>query len=727
MTPSRTLSTPVWRSSRVAAAVLCVLSGWAQAHQPTPDKGGATPVAQQLEPVQVDGRSTQANMRRGALRQDIVQTETLSEKQIERSGATNINEALDKNPGIAVQLECSICNVRNVLLNNLPGRYTTLLIDGIPIYSAVSSAYGLDSVSVWGLERVDVARGAGASLIAPEALAGTVNIITKRPMKDENQLRLQLGGYGSRQADGYVARTLGANNDGALSLSFNLNRHDSIDGDGDGISEFSGFERRMVGLAGFARDLGGWRARTRLDVIKEDRGGGALGRDYQAIMADQSGNPFDFRKTRHGSPSREGWVVPADGSLLRYDGGRGGFSEIIFTDRVQWVGSAERPLGNGKLRLAAGAARHEQDSYYEHSRYAAAQDQYYAEISAQQDVAGWQLTSGLNYRFEDLASHGATADGTPVVGVDNYVYRTPALFVQGYKTFWDDHLELNASLRHDRHNVFGGITSPRVNALYHHTHELSSRLSLGRGFRAPTSFFEQDHGILDTVRIERQVTKPEISDNLSYALNYADERLAVTASAHHNRIRNFTMLDSGASDAQGRPITLFTAATQPVTVQGIDLNGSYLLTPALTLSAALERFRYRFTPGTLAFPRPTSRAYASMDWEQGAWDVTAKLVWTSAMDLRRFGQDADGRWNRYNFDGTPKRTRSPSYITLDVRGEYRFNPTLAVFAGADNLSNTRQVDTESQLFVDADGALDVVHLWGPNRGRYVYAGVKLSF
>ena len=131
------------------------------------------------------GTSTQRQMRPGALRDDIVMTESVSARAIEKTGATNVNEAVDKNPGVAVQVECSICNVRNVLLNNLPGRYTTLLIDGIPMYSSVSSAYGLDSVGLYGVERIDIARGAGASLIAPEALAGTVNIVTKRPTRDK--------------------------------------------------------------------------------------------------------------------------------------------------------------------------------------------------------------------------------------------------------------------------------------------------------------------------------------------------------------------------------------------------------------------------------------------------------------------------------------------------------------------------------------------------------------
>ena len=677
-----------------------------------------------LPPVTITGKTNQGSMRPGALRDEIVRTESIGEKAIARSGATNINEALDKNPGISVQVECSICNVRNVLLNNLPGRYTTLMIDGVPIFSSVSSAYGLDSVSVYGVERIDVARGAGASLIAPEALSGTVNLVTKRPTISENRARAQLGSFGSQQADAYLARPFEG---GAITATLNYNKHDAVDADGDGVSEYSGYARKLGGIGYFLDDAGGFKVRGRFDIVSEKRGGGALGTDYAAIKASTSGNPFDWRRGVHGSPNPGGWINPADGTLLPYDDGRGGFSEIIFTDRLQWVSTAEKQFGESKLRLAFGAAQHKQDSYYELATYVGKQHQVYAEASYQFPVADWLLTTGANLRYEDLKSKGATADGTVVSGIDNYIYRVPALYLQAYRSFFDDALEINASMRYDKHNEFGGITSPRLNALYHHTAQLSSRISVGTGFRAPTSFFEQDHGILDTLRIVRTIDKPEKSTNFSYAASYADERLAVTASYNVNRIKNFALLDPGQVDANGQPFTLFTSATQPVTVQGADLNMSYLLTPALTVTAAAEVFNYKFPPGTLVFARPKARAYFGLDFDQGPLELTAKLVVTGPMALRKFHDDGSGAQNRFNLDGTPKRDKSPRYATLDLRGEYRVNKTFSVYAGADNVLDVKQSDKESFLFVDGDGAPDVVHLWGPNRGRYLYAGVKVAF
>ena len=272
----------------------------------------------------------------------------------------------------------------------------------------------------------------------------------------------------------------------------------------------------------------------------------------------------------------------------------------------------------------------------------------------------------------------------------------------------------------------GANGKSRLNALYHHTPKLSSRVSMGTGFRAPTSFFEQDHGILDTIRVVRTISQPEKSTNFSYALSFADDRLAVTGSYNFNRIKNFAILDPGQTDAAGDAVTLFTSATQPVTVQGVDINMSYLLTPSLRVLAAAEAFDYKFPAGTLIFARPKVKGYFGIDYDRGPLELTAKLVVTGPMDLRKFHDDGTGSQNRFNFDGTPKKDKSPAFATLDLRGEYKFNKTLALYAGVDNVFDYKQSDKESFLFVDSQGGEDVTHLWGPNRGRYIYAGLKLA-
>lgn len=670
---------------------------------------------------------------RPVLRDEIIATESLGARELEKTGATMLTEALDKRPGISVQTECSICNVRNVVLNNLPGRYTTLLIDGIPIFSSVSTAYGLDSVSLGGVERIDISRGAGTSLIAPEALAGSVNIVTRRPIKDELLINQQFGSFGHINTDLFGAKTFAG---GALTANFNHNAHDSVDADGNKVSEYTGFKRNLGGIGYFIDDVGGFNIKGRLDIVDEKRMGGAMGDNYSKVKGDETGNPFNWSKGKNGSPSAAGWVAVDgpdgiagngdDGSIVPYNDGLGGMSEIIFTDRQQFVSSATRKLGDGTLRFAVGLARHKQDSYYEHAIYKAEQTQYYLETSTQQPLGATLVTAGLTYRYEDLKSKGAMANGTSNDGIDNYKYRTPGVFLQAYHAFLDGLVEVNGSVRHDDHNVFGGITSPRLNVLWNHSHELNSRFAVGRGFRAPTSFFEQDHGILDTSRIVREIKEAEISDNASYALSYAGDRLAWVGSLNYNRIRNMALLDSGATDPiTGAAITRFTSARKPVTVIGADITLTYKLTPQLETTVAAEHYKYRFSEaGTLAFARPETRAYLRLDYESGPWTGMARGTWTGPMDLKKFYDYANTP--RYNFDGTPKMDKSPSYWTVDMRGEYRINKQWGLYLGVDNLFDFKQSDKESMLWVDGAGNYDVTQIWGPNRGRFIYGGVKFA-
>lgn len=666
------------------------------------------------------GRSVGA---KPVLRDEIVATESIGARELEKTGATMLTEALDKRPGISVQTECSICNVRNVVLNNLPGRYTTLLIDGIPIFSSVSTAYGLDSVALGGLERIDISRGAGTSLIAPEALAGSVNIVTRRPVKDEFLANQQFGSHGQWNTDLFGAKAFTG---GALTANFNHNQHDTVDGDGNGVSEYTGYKRNLGGIGFFVDDIGGFKLRGRVDIVDEKRMGGAMGTDYNGVKADGASSPFNWSAGKNGSPSSTGWIDPSTGSIVPYTDGRAGMSEIIFTDRQQFVSSATRKLGEGSLRLAVGYAKHKQDSFYEKATYKADQTQYYLEASTQQPLGTTLVTTGVTYRYEDLSSTGTDASGARNDGIDNYVYRTPGAFLQGYHAFLDGTVEVNGSVRYDKHNVFGGITSPRLNVLWTHNHEYNSRFGVGRGFRAPTSFFEQDHGILDTTRIVRHIDKAEISDNASYALSFAEDRLAWVASLNYNRIKNMALLDSGAIDpVSGLPITLFTSAQKPVTVVGGDVTATYKLTPQLEATIAAEHFKYRFSEaGTLAFARPETRAYLRLDYESGPWTGMLRGTWTGPMDLAKFYDYANNQ--RYNFDGTKKMDKSPAYWVFDLRGEYRINKQWGVFAGIDNVFDFKQSDKESMLWVDGTGGLDVTHIWGPNRGRFLYGGVKFA-
>jgi outer membrane receptor for ferrienterochelin and colicins len=664
----------------------------------------------------------------GALREDVVQTESIDAKAIALSGATNLPELMANRPGVDVQVECSVCNSRNITLNNLPGRFTTLMVDGVPIFSSVSNAYGLDMIGLNGLERVDISRGAGTSLVAPESLAGTVNLVTKRPTANAVELDLALGSDGLRRQSLYAARAFAG---GALALTATQQRQDSVDASGVGISQYTGFERGHLGAGLFLDDVGGFKLKARLDHLEETRMGGPLGTDYDGVRADRSGNPFDFSKGQNGSPDRDSWIDPSTGSLgAAYEDGRFGFAQIIDTRRDQLVATAQRNLDVGRLRLALGYAEHQQDSWYGgDADYFGKQQQYYLEGSLQTLLGATLLTTGVSYRYEDLHSRSYSPNTLPLpapsIDADAYLYRTPGLFVQAYRTALDDRLEINASLRYDDNNVYGAITSPRMNVLWHHTDELASRLSAGTGYRMPTSFFELEHAVLQASRVDRSRAKAETSENLSYALNYSGDRFTGTLSLNHTRIHHLALFVADPADDTA---LLLQPAPSAYTVSNIDFLGTWQVSPRTALTLGAEAYQYDFNTadfqGSL-FARPDYRLSLAMEHTQGPLNLNLKATLTGPQDLARFYNYADNQ--RYDLNGQPKSGTSPSFWQVDLHANYQFSKTVSGYLGINNLLDYKQADKDSFLWVDPTGAMDVTHIWGPNLGRAITVGVKLAY
>ncbi len=665
---------------------------------------------------------------KGALRDDIVKTESMDETEMARTGATNLNELFANRPGLDTQVECSVCSARSISLNNMPGRFTTLMIDGVPIFSSVSNSYGQDMIGLAGLERVDVSRGAGTSLIAPESLAGTVNLVSKKPVLNEFQADVRAGSYGQRLGTAYLARMLG---DNALSIGVTHDRYDPVDTVGYGISQFSGYERTLGGVGFFSDDLAGFRTKSLLGLVNEKRMGGPLSHNYDAVKASISGNPFDFSAGPHGSPDSSSWINPSTGLLMpAYDGGQFGVAQIVFTKREQFVTTAERNLSGAKLRLAIGVARHRQDSWYGlDAEYSGKQMQGYGEASLQFNAGATSFTTGVNLRYEDLRSHSMSLNvNSPTYGIqrvdaDAYIYRTPAVFIQAYRTFFNGDLELNGSVRHDRNNVFGGITTPRLNALWHHTVNTSSRFAAGTGFRLPTSFFELDHAILSAPAVDRSAAKPEKSLNGSYAWNYAGDRLTLTGSLNYTRIKDMALF---ADDLVNSGSYLLRPATSTYAITNVDVVGTWQVTAADSISLGHERYRYQFNADNFAgtlFSRPDYRTTFSLDHSRGKLDLDVQGTWTGPQDLAKFyGYAATPR---YNLDGTAKMNRAPAYLTLDVRMAYQLNAVAAPYVGVRNLTNYTQGKRDSYLWVDDAGGLDVTQIWGPYLDRTWYAGIKV--
>lgn len=710
----------------IAISMLLILSGELSAQETT----------QKLQPIEVKSSIGGGYAKKSAglppIHDEVVRTEQIGQAEIAASGAVSITEATEHKVGIDTQNECSICNARNISLNNIPGRFTTIMIDGIPLFSSASSVYGLEGIPVNALERIEVARGSAMSLVAPEAIAGSVNLVTKKITKNEGMIRGEVGDIGDKKITYYQAWA-GKQKGQYLSVNGQYRGLDAFDGDGNGVSESAAIEQKIGGIGIGLGHIAGWETRVRLDYADEKRTGGTgtHSTNFTNIIENNSGNPFNWSKGPNASTYAGGWINPTTGDKIDYKDGLVGMSELIDSKRLAGTFISERKQGADHYRFAAGLANHKQDSFYEGDFYKSNQDQMYLEGRWKHNFKDSALTGGIAYKEELHRSRSRNADGIDTSGLDNYSFRTPGVFAQYDFYGMGGDLEVNISGRYDDHNVYGSIFIPRLLMAYSHTHELTSRFAVGQGYRAPTTFFEQDHGILTTTRIVRDPNlKAEKADNIAYNLTWDNDRTTISTGLSWTKISNMATIDADATDTNGNAITFMGNAASPVYLTTLDASVSHTLTPNLSLSAGVEYTSYDFkqNEAPFAFARPEFRAFLGSDWEIGKFNWRNRATYVGSMDLSRFGNYQNNPDNqRYNLDGSPKLNKSPSFWKIDTRLGYAIDKTWNVYAGVNNLLDERQSKTESPLWLDSAGEIDVTHIWGLALGRNVFIGTEYKF
>jgi outer membrane receptor for ferrienterochelin and colicins len=109
-------------------------------------------------------------------------TYVITATAIERTGVTRLNEILSQQTGLITTADFG--GVEGIQMQGLDAAYTLILMDGVPLVGRSAGTLDLSRVSVGNIERIEIVKGASSSLYGSEALAGVINIITKKPKSD---------------------------------------------------------------------------------------------------------------------------------------------------------------------------------------------------------------------------------------------------------------------------------------------------------------------------------------------------------------------------------------------------------------------------------------------------------------------------------------------------------------------------------------------------------------
>lgn len=571
-----------------------------------------------------------------------VSTRVVDRAAIEASGAETLAGVLEEQPGLQVQRGLGGAGGVGVQMQGLDAKYVLILVDGQRATGRVNGIIDLSRFPAEDIAQVEIVKGPGSSLYGADAIAGVINIVTRKASRElELDARAR---YGSFHTSDVSATAGGAR--GRWSTRWSGGWHYT-----------AGFDRdpsdpSTTGSAGHsvnASQRTEYRPRRNINL--------GLVADYQ-------------RRDLHGVDSNAAGAV-FDRSNLTHT------ASVSFTPEITWDAPA-------RLKLIAHLAYFD-DTYVLDQRRSNALDQSQrtkdtlGQFGAQYDhlIAGRHLFSaGIETQVEHLA--------TPRLGTGSSDRQRFALYAQDeWKVALRPLVIVVPGARLDLDSQFGGYGSPRLAVRVDPVDSLTLRASAGLGFRAP-SFRELYLAFANPAVGYRVTGNPDLraetarsataglawrlGPGRTFSLDYFHHRLkdliAIDASAPSGLENLFQYTNVGDARSHG-----VEAALAAKFGEVVDAELSYTFTDARDLELR------RRLPG-----RPAHHTSARVRWRHPRSGTSAQLR-AAAFGQQFYYADNDG-------DGVEEPLRIAPYANVDIRlAQDILGGKLSLFLGVDNLLN----------------------------------------
>ncbi|MEM6643740.1 MAG: TonB-dependent receptor, partial [Bacteroidota bacterium] len=639
-----------------------------------------------------------------------------------------ISEGLNFQPGVRVETNCQNCGFTQVRLNGLEGAYSQILINSRPVFSALNGVYGLDQIPTNIVERVEVVRSGGSALYGSNAIAGTINIITKDPVENAWEIRSNtaiIDGDAVDQTYNFNRSVVNESLTSGVTFYGMSRNRDSYDANGDGFTELVELENTVLGAKAFFKPGDNSKVTLDFSALEEFRRGGDkldLAPHFTGITEQLDHNTF------FGGINYEQWSRDDKNKFSIFASGQN-------TTRDSYYGG----LGGGRTA---------EDSTLAINAYGLTED--LAVVAGTQYNRylnnGSVLTLGIENQYYDtqdeIAGYGRL--------VDQQV-NTIGFFGQ-YE--WKVNQKFTALLgsRYDVSNVDGfysvvgeertsdvnlGVFSPRATFLYQITNNLQFRGGYARGFRAPQAFNEDLHissagGDQVFVLLSDDLDK-ETSDAVTGSLNYTKS----------TGLAQFNLLVEGFYTQLSDPFTQISRGDigdiileevvngEGATVSGVNFEAGYSPSAkfAFQLGGTAQQSSYAedqkiFAPEDAGedaivvseFVRnPNLYGYFTTYYNfTQAFKVDLTGTYTGSMIVPRV----------VGADGSPDLLDSDPFFDVNLKASYHFDISddfhLELSGGFRNLFNSYQPEFDSGPERDSD------FIYGPAAPRSVFFSIKIG-
>lgn len=653
--------------------------------------------------IALDGVVVSANRSETTRRMAPTLVNVMDMKLFENTNSATLSQGLNFQPGVRVETNCQNCGFQQVRINGLDGPYTQILIDSRPIFSALSGVYGLEQIPANMIERVEVMRGGGSALFGSSAIAGTINIITKEPLRNSAQLAhtlTSIGGSSSFDNNTSLNASLVTDNNRAGLYLFGQNRHrDAYDHNGDGYSEMPKLKNQTVGFRSYLKTSTYSKLTFEYHHMQEfRRGGNSLNRPpHEADIAEQ------LTHSINGGGLKFDLFTPSE--KHRWSA----YTSVQHTDRDSYYGSKKDPNAYGKTTDL---------TYVLGSQYVYHFDRFLFMPA--------DLTSGVEYNQDDLKDD--------MWGYNRYTQQTVRIGSAFLQNEWkNEKWSLLVGGRLDKHNlIHRAIFSPRANLRFNPTKDINLRLSYSSGFRAPQAFDEDLHieNVGGTVSmIERAKNlKEEKSQSFSASADlyhrFGAFQVNLLAEGFYTRLSDvFVLEEIGKRDGV---LIQERRNGSGARVMGLTLEGklAYLSLFQLQAGATLQQSHYD-EPEKWSKTAPAEKKIFRTPNTYGYFTATYTPIKPLSIALSGTYTGSMLVPHKAGYIADDVAVNTPDFFDLGVKVAYDFklykSMDLQLSAGVQNLFNAYQSDFDKGIERDSG------YIYGPASPRSYFAGLRISY
>lgn len=609
-------------------------------------------------------------------RNSLHEIRTIDRATIERRGATNLEQLLNQEINIRISQDLVLGSSISML--GIDGQNVKIMIDGVPVIGRQDGNINLSQINLNGIERVEIVEGPLAVSYGTDALAGVINLITRKAQANRYELGFSAQ-VEDRGENSYVAQ-VGTRLGEKLTLRLN-----------GGYDHFDGFSEDTL------RSVL-WNPKEQIFLDADAR--------YQ--LNDQQSlryrfSIFDEEVTNLGNVRRPRFKPYA-------------FDDVYQTQRINHTLMQEGKLWDNyylQTTLGFNQFRRHKNSYRTNF-----EDDSQELVLGQQDTSifnGAMLRAtlasqntegplnfqlGIDWRYDNAV--GARIED-PVSDRDNFSQMADLAVFGTFRYQPFQRLLLETGLRYAYNTRYQAPLVPSFHLKYDLAKDWVVRASYGQGFRNPDlkelffNFIDINHYIVGNSNLQA-----EKSDNVQLSLTYEKatahgQRFTAKFQGFYNHIRDKIELFEYIETPEG-----FIPAIDTSTLRYTYFNQATYKTQGgnLRLSYHSPHWQVQAGGSVIGYYNPSSETLAGVDPFTYTFEMNQEVSYL--LPKQGFSFSVFGRWNdrlvsffpEVNDEGETVvgQRLQEGFFMLDATATKQFwQRRIALTAGVKNLLDIRQV------------------------------------